>query len=104
LYVVRVEQRDELQKYLTQENIGTGLHYPIPIHLQKAYAHLGYTAGSFPVAEKIAGEILSLPMYPQLRNEQQEHVINVLNEFYEPNSKVEEIIRVRQGGVHPMRA
>jgi dTDP-4-amino-4,6-dideoxygalactose transaminase len=83
LYVIQVEQRDELQKYLTRENIGTGLHYPIPLHLQKAYAHLGYHAGSLPIAEKLSGEILSLPMYPQLRSEQQEGVINALKEFCE---------------------
>jgi dTDP-4-amino-4,6-dideoxygalactose transaminase len=81
LYVILSERRDELQKYLTEENIGTGLHYPIPLHLQKAYAHLGYGPGAFPVAEKLAQEILSLPMYPQLRNEQQEQVIEALTRF-----------------------
>src|SRR5262249_9094752 len=54
--------RDELQKFLAEKNIGTGLHYPIPLHLQKGYANLGYKAGDFPNTEKLAGEILSLPM------------------------------------------
>jgi dTDP-4-amino-4,6-dideoxygalactose transaminase len=81
LYVIRSERRDELQKYLTEENIGSGLHYPIPLHLQKAYAHLGYGPGSFPVAEQLAQELLSLPMYPQLTNDQQEQVIEAVTRF-----------------------
>jgi dTDP-4-amino-4,6-dideoxygalactose transaminase len=78
LYVVRTRQRDELQKHLSQKNIGTGLHYPIPLHLQKAYANLGYHQGSFPVTEQIAHEILSLPMFPHIRTEQQEQVADAL--------------------------
>jgi dTDP-4-amino-4,6-dideoxygalactose transaminase len=66
LYVVRVPDREDLQTCLAGENIGTGIHYPIPLHLQKAYAGLGYQEGSFPVAEKVALEILSLPMFPGL--------------------------------------
>jgi len=93
LYVIRAERRDELQKHLAEENIGTGLHYPIPLHLQKAYAHLGYRAGAFPVAEKLADEMLSLPMYPQIRNEQQQQVADTLTRFYE--------VLVETGKVHP---
>jgi dTDP-4-amino-4,6-dideoxygalactose transaminase len=58
--------------------IGTGIHYPIPLHIQKAYAHLGYKAGDFPVTEKIAVEILSLPMFPQLTHEQQIYIAEKL--------------------------
>jgi dTDP-4-amino-4,6-dideoxygalactose transaminase len=67
LYVVRVKDRDTTQKELASSGIGTAVHYPIPLHLQRAYRHLGFNKGDFPVAEKIATEILSLPMYPQLR-------------------------------------
>jgi dTDP-4-amino-4,6-dideoxygalactose transaminase len=91
LYVIRAEQRDELQKHLAKENIGAGLHYPIPLHLQQAYACLGYRAGAFPVAEKLAHEILSLPMYPQIRNDQQEQVIDALTQFYEARVETEKV-------------
>src|SRR5271169_1393023 len=66
LYVVRVQDREALQAHLAEAGIGTGIHYPIPLHLQKAYQHLGYRKGAFPVAERVAGEIVSLPMFPQL--------------------------------------
>jgi dTDP-4-amino-4,6-dideoxygalactose transaminase len=74
LYVVAVENRDELQKHLSKANIGTSIHYPIPLHLQKAYSHLGYERGEFPVSEKSAAKIVSLPMYPGLNAEQQREV------------------------------
>ena len=70
LYVIRSKERDELRKRLEGEGISTGIHYPIPVHLQKAYKHLGYKEGSFPVSERYAKEILSLPMYPELAREQ----------------------------------
>ena len=66
LYVVRVENREQLQSDLAQAGIGTGIHYPVPLHLQKAYAHLGYQAGDFPVTERTTPEIVSLPMFPQM--------------------------------------
>jgi dTDP-4-amino-4,6-dideoxygalactose transaminase len=78
LYVVRVPDRDTLQRDLTQVGIGTGVHYPIPLHLQKAYAWLGYAPGDFPAAERAAAEVLSLPMYPHLTYERQERVIDTL--------------------------
>lgn len=78
LYVVQVEQRAALQAALAKENIGTGIHYPIPLHLQKAYAHLGYKAGDFPVCEMAAEQILSLPMYPGLSEVDQERVVKTL--------------------------
>ena len=74
LYVVRVQDRDASQRELTQAGIGTGVHYPTPLHLQKPYAWLGYANGDFPAAERMAAEVLSLPMYPQLTFEQQDRV------------------------------
>jgi dTDP-4-amino-4,6-dideoxygalactose transaminase len=71
LYVVRVPDRDSIRAHLTSAGIGTGIHYPIPLHLQSAYVRLGYKPGDFPVAEKLASDILSLPMFPTLRPEQQ---------------------------------
>jgi len=81
LYVIRVQNRDALMKQLAEVNIGTAIHYPVPLHLQKAYKSLGYKAGDFPVAEHVATEIVSLPMYPQLRAEQQERVVRAIQHF-----------------------
>jgi dTDP-4-amino-4,6-dideoxygalactose transaminase len=83
LYVIRTPRRDALQQHFTERNIGTGLHYPIPLHLQQGYLNLGYQAGDFPVAEKLCREILSLPMYPQLRRDQQEMVVKAVLQFCE---------------------
>ena len=69
LYVIRVKNRDLIQEKLASIGIGTGVHYPIPIHLQPAYSHLNYGPGDFPVAEKVTGEILSLPVFPELDTE-----------------------------------
>ena len=81
LYVIRTQDRDTLQQHLTEEHIGTGIHYPVPLHLQKAYSSLGYRQGDFPVTERTSSEILSLPMYPQLRLEQQQSVVNKVMDF-----------------------
>jgi dTDP-4-amino-4,6-dideoxygalactose transaminase len=70
LFVVRVANRAELQRYLAEAGVGTGIHYPVPLHLQRAYEKLGYRRGDFPVTERLSGEILSLPMYPGLTVEQ----------------------------------
>jgi dTDP-4-amino-4,6-dideoxygalactose transaminase len=70
LFVVRVSKRDQVQKKLKEKNIATGIHYPIPIHLQKAYAERGWKHGDFPVSERLAEEILSLPMFAELTEEQ----------------------------------
>lgn len=75
LYVVRVQNREEFMKQLGDLGIGTGIHYPIPLHLQDAYKNLGYAEGDFPVTEKIAKEIVSLPMFPQLTAAEQERVV-----------------------------
>ena len=80
LYVVRVSNREEVQKVLASQNIETGIHYPVPLHLQKAYEFLGYSRGEFPVSERIASEILSLPMFPQLKSEQQSRVTQAVLE------------------------
>lgn len=74
LFVVRVPNRSETIDFLSRAGVSTGIHYPIPLHLQKAYCHLGYVPGDFPIAEKVASEILSLPMFPGLSTEQQEVV------------------------------
>ena len=81
LYVIRVTKRDELQNHLEGKGISTGLHYPIPLHVQKAFAHLGYKEGDFPVTERLAKEILSLPMYPELTEEQIKYVCGAIREF-----------------------
>ena len=75
LYVVRVENRTGLQQDLAEGQIGTAIHYPTPLHLQKAYQYLRYQSGDFPVSERVSNEILSLPMFPGLTGEQQERVV-----------------------------
>lgn len=78
LYVVLVEDRDRVRRELEQAGISTGLHYPVALHLQKALAHLGKKEGDFPVAEKIAARGLSLPMFPEMRKEQVDAVVQAL--------------------------
>jgi len=87
LYVIRADMRDELQKYLASKGIETGIHYPVPIHLQEAYRDLGIKEGSFPVTESIAKEILSLPMFPELKEEEIKYVCSKIKEFYSKNRK-----------------
>jgi dTDP-4-amino-4,6-dideoxygalactose transaminase len=82
LYVIRIQGRDELISALAGEGIGTGIHYPIPLHLQTAYANLGYKQGDFPVSEVLAKEILSLPMYPNLTQHQQQAIVRKIEEFF----------------------
>jgi dTDP-4-amino-4,6-dideoxygalactose transaminase len=81
LYVVRVQDREALQARLAEAGIATGIHYPIPLHQQKAYQHLGYKTGDFPVTERVAREIVSLPMFPQLLASQQDEVAAAVKEF-----------------------
>jgi dTDP-4-amino-4,6-dideoxygalactose transaminase len=78
LYVVRVPRRDEVLAKLNADGIGAGIHYPVPCHLQGAFKSLGHEAGDFPVAERAANEILSLPLYPQITADQQARVVEVL--------------------------
>jgi dTDP-4-amino-4,6-dideoxygalactose transaminase len=82
LYVVQIEEREALQNYLLDKGIQTLIHYPTPAHMQKAYAYLGYKNGSLPVTEYITKRILSLPMYPELTNEQIDLVIDVVHNFF----------------------
>ena len=81
LYVIRLKDREGLRKHLSGQNVDSGLHYPLPLHLQKAYAHLGYRTGDFPVTESAASEILSLPMFPSLTAEQQQTVHSAIRSF-----------------------
>ena len=74
LYVIRTSDRVGLMDHLKSTGIGTGIHYPIPLHLQKAYASLKYGEGDFPITERVAREIVSLPMFPQLTDRQQSRV------------------------------
>jgi dTDP-4-amino-4,6-dideoxygalactose transaminase len=78
LYVVRTADRDELLRHLGANDVQTGLHYPVPLHLQTCYAEWGYGAGSLPVTERVAAEIVSLPMFPGITAEQQDYVATVL--------------------------
>ena len=88
LYVVGVKNRDQLQKHLGTANIGTGIHYPIPLHLQKAYRKFGYKEGHFPVSEGSAAEILSLPMYPGLGQKQLQEVAQQVRSFLNQRPRV----------------
>jgi len=82
VYVVRHPRRDELKKHLEANQIGCALHYPVPLHLQKCYQSLGYREGDFPVAEKAARECLSLPIYPELTDDQIQRVAGVIRDFF----------------------
>jgi dTDP-4-amino-4,6-dideoxygalactose transaminase len=82
LYVIRAPERDALQEWLKERGIASGIHYPVPCHLQKALASLGYKPGDLPVTERAAGEILSLPMYPELTGDEIEFVADSVSEFY----------------------
>ena len=81
LYVVRTQDRERLVNHLNKAGIGTGIHYPIPLHLQKAYNSLNYSKGDFAVAEKVAAEIISLPMFPHLSASDQARVVEEITRF-----------------------
>jgi dTDP-4-amino-4,6-dideoxygalactose transaminase len=81
VYAIRLEQRDEAQKALQAAGIGTGIHYPVPVHLQKAYDNLGYRVGDFPMTELLANQFLSLPIYAELRQEQVSIVVAELEKI-----------------------
>lgn len=81
-YTVTVSQRDKLQKYLSENGIGSAIFYPKPLHLQDCFEYLGYKAGDFPVAERLCSEVLSLPVYPELSEEQIEFVARTALKFY----------------------
>jgi dTDP-4-amino-4,6-dideoxygalactose transaminase len=81
-YTVRVPQRDELRNFLKEKGVGTEVYYPLPMHLQNCYRDLGYHKGSFPVSERAAEEVLSLPIYAELTDDQQAYVVQMIAEFY----------------------
>jgi len=83
LYVVRTPQREALKAHLEQHQVGCATHYPLPLHLQKCYAPLGYREGDFPVAERAAQEVLALPLFPELTEAQQDRVAEVVREFFQ---------------------
>jgi dTDP-4-amino-4,6-dideoxygalactose transaminase len=87
LYVVRSIMRDLLQQFLSSRNIKTLIHYPLPIHLQEAYADLGYKAGDFPITEEAAEQVLSLPMYAELQSSQLEYVVKAIQDFYSSSKR-----------------
>ena len=81
-YTVRVERRDALQAHLKSKGIGSAIYYPVPLHLQNCFSHLGYQRGAFPEAERAAAEVLSLPVYPELSRDQLDYVIEAIRGFY----------------------
>jgi dTDP-4-amino-4,6-dideoxygalactose transaminase len=81
-YTLRVENRDELQGYLKEQGVATMVYYPLPLHIQPVFADLGYKEGDLPETEKAAREAISLPMFPELKTEQQEYVVAKIAEFY----------------------
>jgi dTDP-4-amino-4,6-dideoxygalactose transaminase len=81
-YVIRAPRRDDLRQHLTDLQIGSEIYYPLPLHLQTSLAHLGYKKGDFPHTEQAAAEVLALPMYPELREDEQQTVVEAIKDFY----------------------
>jgi dTDP-4-amino-4,6-dideoxygalactose transaminase len=81
-YVVRVERRDELKAFLDKQNIGNMIYYPLPLHLQKCFAYLGYAPGDLPESEKAAKDVIALPIFPELTSSEQSAVVGAMEEFY----------------------
>ncbi|HEU5217461.1 MAG TPA: DegT/DnrJ/EryC1/StrS family aminotransferase, partial [Gemmatimonadales bacterium] len=82
-YTIRAPRRDALLEHLKSRGIGCAVYYPLALHLQPCFSHLGYRRGSLPVTEAATAEVLSLPVYPELRDEQMDAVVNAVNEFYD---------------------
>ncbi len=81
-YVVRALRRDELRTFLAGQGIGSEIYYPVPLHLQECFTYLGYKAGDLPESERAAKEVLALPMFPELREDEQQRVVAAIAEFY----------------------
>ncbi|MBX2850706.1 MAG: DegT/DnrJ/EryC1/StrS family aminotransferase [Phycisphaeraceae bacterium] len=81
-YTLRVQQRDELQAFLGEAGVGSAIYYPLCMHEQKCFAYLGHSTGDFPIAEQAAAEVLSIPIYPELKEEQLAHVVETVKSFY----------------------
>ncbi len=81
IFAVRTEDRNDFQKYLASHDVGTLIHYPIPMHLQEAYGALGYAKGSFPIAEMISSQVISLPLYYGMSDEDTDYVIDLINDY-----------------------
>ncbi|MGC8545021.1 DegT/DnrJ/EryC1/StrS family aminotransferase [Athalassotoga sp.] len=85
-YVIKTKARDDLREYLTNEGVGTAIYYPIPLHLQKCFSFLGYKNGDFPVAEKLSRESLAIPIFPEIKPDEQEYVANKIKSYMEVRS------------------
>jgi len=85
VYNILVPKRDELASYLKEKGIGTSIYYPLPLHQQKCFAYLGYKKGDFPVAERVCNEILALPIFPELTDDEVDYVCDAIQSFYKRN-------------------
>ena len=81
-YVIRVDRRDDLRKFLADRNIGSEIYYPVPLHLQKSFTYLGYLDGDLPESERAAKDVLALPIFPELTTEEQQRVVDSISDFF----------------------
>jgi dTDP-4-amino-4,6-dideoxygalactose transaminase len=81
-YVIRAQQRDRLREFLKERGVGSEIYYPVPLHLQKCFAYLGYSPGDLPEAERAAEDVLALPMFAELEEDEQRYVAESIAEFY----------------------
>ena len=80
--MVRARDRDRLRAFLTERGVGSEIYYPVPLHLQKSFAYLGYAPGDLPESERAATDVLALPMFPELREDEQQYVVECVADFY----------------------